>query len=143
MTPQDPHAESLRRLADFALAQVFRPEAAAQQAVQVLLPARDMLPAGHETPAQQWISVEALVTQLSATVYTAVYEVSTARLMRGLLGLSRDWPTLWREAVVVHVRATFGLDFTDATQLCTVEQEAHAALWEAHRALYGSPHDER
>jgi hypothetical protein len=61
--------------------------------------------------------------------------------MHGLLGLSRGWPTLWREAVVVYVRATFGLDLTDATQRRAVEQEAHAALWEAHRALYVSPHD--
>jgi hypothetical protein len=141
MTPQDPHAESLRRLGDFALAQVFRPEAAAQQAAQVLLPAQEVLPAGHETPAQQWISVEAVVTRLSAAVYTAVYEVYAARLMHGLLGLSRHWPTLWREAVMVHVRATFGLDMTDATQRRAVEQEAHAALWAAHRALYGSPYD--
>jgi hypothetical protein len=63
--------------------------------------------------------------------------------MHRLLGLSRDWPTLWREAMVVHVRTTFGLDVTDATQLCAVEQEAHTALWEARRALYGSPYDER
>jgi hypothetical protein len=115
---------------------------AAQQAAQVLLPAQDVLPAGHETPAPRWISVEALVTQLSRAAYTTVYEVSVARLIHGLLGLSRDWPTLWREAVVVHVRATFGLDVTDATQRRTVDQEAHAALWEAHHALYGSPYDE-
>jgi hypothetical protein len=70
-----------------------------------------------------------------------VYEVYAARLMHGLLGLFRDWPTLWREAVMVHVRATFGLDMTDATQRRTVEQEAHVALWKAHRALYGSPYD--
>ena len=141
MTSQYTHAESLRRLADFALAQVFRPEAAAQQAAQVLLPAQEVLPAGHEMPAQQWISVEALVTRLSAAVYTAIYELYAARLMHGLLGLSRDWPPLWREAVVVHVRATFGLDVTDATQLCVVEQEAHVALWKAHCALYGSPYE--
>ena len=92
---------------------------------------------------QGWISVEALVTRLSRAVYTAVYEVYVARLMHGLLGLSQDWPTLWREAVMVYVRATFGLDVTDATQRCAVDEEAHAALWGAHRALYGSPHDER
>jgi hypothetical protein len=141
MTPQDTHTESMRRLADFALVQVFRPGAAAQQAAQVLLPVQDVLAPGHETPAQQWISVEALVTRLSATVYTAIYEVYAARLMHRLLGLSRDWPTLWREAVVVHVRATFGLDFTDAHQRRFVEQEAHAALWAAHRTLYGSPYE--
>jgi hypothetical protein len=116
---------------------------AAQQAAQVLLPVQDVLPADHETSAPQWISVEALVTRLSRAVYTAVYEVYVARLMHGLLGWSRDWPTLWREAVVVYVRATFGQDVTDATQRCTVDEEAHAALWEAHRALYGSPYDER
>ena len=141
MTSQYTHAESLRRLADFALAQVFRPQTAARQAAQVLLPAQDVLPAGHETLAQRWISVEALVTRLSRALYTTVYEVYVARLMHGLLGRSRDWPTLWRQAVVVHVRATFGLDMTDATQRRAVEQEAHAALWEAHRALYGSPYD--
>jgi hypothetical protein len=141
MTSPYLHAESMRRLGDFALAQVFRSEAAAQQAAQVLLPAQDVLPAGHETPAQQWISVEAVVTRLSRAVYTAVYEVYVARLMHGLLGLSRDWPPLWREAVVVHVRAMFGLDMTDTTPLCAVEQEAHAALWTAHRALYGSPYE--
>jgi hypothetical protein len=141
MTPYYTHAESLRRLGDFALAQVFRPQTAAQQAAQVLLPVQEILPAGHETPAPRWISVEALVIRLSRAVYTTVYEVYVARLMHRLLGLSRDWPTLWREAVVVHVRATFGLDFTDATQLCTVEQEAHAALWAAYHALYGSPYE--
>jgi hypothetical protein len=143
MTSPYPHAESLRRLGDFALAQVFRPQAAAQQAAQVLLSAQEIFPAGHETSASQWISVEALVTRLSKAVYTTVYEVYIARLMHRLLELSQDWPTLWREAVVVYVRATFGLDVTDATQLCAVDEEAHAALWEAHRALYGSPHDER
>jgi hypothetical protein len=61
--------------------------------------------------------------------------------MHGLLRLSRDWPPLWREAVVVYVRATFGLDMTDTTQLCAIEQEAHAALWTAHCALYGSPYE--
>jgi hypothetical protein len=143
MIPQYTYAESMRRLGDFALAQVFRPQTAAQQAAQVLLPAQEVLPAGHETPAPPWISVEALVTQLSGAVYTAVYEVYVARLMHGLLGLSRGWPTLWREAVVVYVRATFGLDVTDAVQRRAVDEEAHAALWAAHRALYGSPHDKR
>jgi hypothetical protein len=142
MTPQYTHAESVRRLGDFALAQVFRPQTVAQQAAQVLLPTQEVLPAGHETPAPQWITVEALITQLSRAVYTAVYEVYVARLMHGLLGRSQDWPTLWREAVVVYVKATFGLELTDATQRCAVDQEAHAALWAAHRALYGSPYDE-
>ena len=141
MTPQYTHAESLRRLGDFALAQVFRPQTAAQRAAQVLLPVQEVFPAGHETPAPPWISVEALVTQLSRAVYTAMYEVYAARLMHRLLGLSRGWPTLWREAVVVYVRATFGLDVTDATQRRAMDQEAHAALWEAHRALYGSPYE--
>lgn len=143
MTSQYTHAESMRRLGDFALAQVFRPQAVAQQAAQVLLPAQEVFLAGHETPVQGWISVESLVTRLSRVVYTAVYEVYVARLMHGLLGLSQDWPTLWREAVVVYVKATFGLDVTDATQRCAVEQKAHEARWAAHRALYGSPYDER
>ena len=42
MTSQYTHAESMRRLGDFALAQVFRPQTAAQQAAQVLLPAQEV-----------------------------------------------------------------------------------------------------
>jgi hypothetical protein len=109
----------------------------------VLLPVEDVLPVGHEMSASRWISVEALVTRLSRAVYTAVYEVYVARLMHRLLELSGDWPTLWHEAVVVYIRATFGLDVTDAAQRRTVDEEALTALWEAHRALYGSPYSER
>jgi hypothetical protein len=72
-------------------------------------------------------------------VYTAVYEVYEARLMGWLQGCAQDWPTLWREAVVVYVKATFGVDLTDAAQRRAAEQEAHEALWEAHQALYGAP----
>jgi hypothetical protein len=143
MPSQYTHAERLRRLEDFALAQVFRPQTAAQHAAQVLLPVQAVFPAGNETSALQWVSVEALVARLSRAVYTAIYAVYVARLMHGLLGRSRDWPTLWREAVVVYVNATFGLDIMDTTQRRTVDQEANEALWEAHRALYGLPHDAR
>jgi hypothetical protein len=84
---------------------------------------------------------EVRYTPNGTAVATFGLEVYAARLMHGLLGRSRDWPPLWREAVVVHVRATFGLDMTDTTQLCAVEQEARAALWAAYHALYGSPYE--
>jgi hypothetical protein len=141
MTPS-PHHDFLSRLGAFVLAQVFRPHEAAPYAAQVLLPAREVPPAGRgASAAREWISVEALVTRLSRASYTPLYEVSVARLVHRLLGLSQGWPALWREALTVSVRSMLGVDLTDAAQLHAVDEEAYEALWEAHCALYGSPHD--
>jgi hypothetical protein len=129
----------LRRLADFALAQVFYPHEAPQQAARVLLPVREGLPDACQPPAATWISVEALVTHLSRAAYAALYEVFEARLMHRLLGGARDWPTLWREALIVYVHATFGVDCTDTAQLQAMDEEASRARGEACRALYGAP----
>jgi hypothetical protein len=134
------HQEALQRLGAFALAQVFRPHEAAHYAAQVLLPAWEVLPADCQTPARAWISVEALVTRLGPTVSTSLYEVYEARLVHRLLGISQGWPTLWREALTVYFRATFGVDLSDAAQCQAVDDAAARARWEASQALYGSPH---
>ena len=142
MTPRDPSVDALRRLGDFALAQVFRPHEAASYAAQVLLPRGEGLLTACGTPAAPaWISVEALVTRLREAAYSSVYEVYVARLGRWLQHGTAAWPALWREAVAVHCVATFGVDLADEAQLQALEHEAHDALWEAHRALYGSPYD--
>jgi hypothetical protein len=78
------------------------------------------------------------VTRLETVVAAApVYELAEARLCRGLQRLVIPWPRLWGEAVTVYVAATLGVDLTDAAQLHALDQAAHAALWEAHDALYG------
>jgi hypothetical protein len=127
----------LQRLGDFALAHVFHPETAPAAAAQVLLPAA-AVPAAGRGADPHWVRVPDLVTHLETVVAAApVYELAEARLCRGLQRLVIPWPRLWGEAVTVYVAATLGVDLTDAAQLHALDQAAHAALWEAHDALYG------
>lgn len=132
-------ALSLQRLSAFALAQVFHPETAPAAAAQVLLSA-PAVPAAGRGADPQWVCVPDLVTHLETAVATApVYEVAAARLFRWVQRLIVLWPRLWREAVIVSVAATRGVDLTDEAQLQGLDREAHAALWEVHDALYGPP----
>lgn len=127
----------LQRLGDFALAQIFHPETAAAAAAQVLLPVAAVPAAGRGTDPH-WVRVSDLLPHLeTAGAVAPVYELVEARLYRGLQRLVMPWPRLWRDAVTVYVADTLGVDLTDEAQLQTLDQEAHAALWEAHEALYG------
>lgn len=117
----------LQRLGAFALAQVFHPATA---------------PAAGRGADPHWVGIPDLIQRLETAVAGApapVYELVEARLSRGLQRLIAPWPRLWGEAVTVSMAATRGVELTDEAQLQAVEQEAHAALWAAHDALYG-PH---
>ena len=129
----------LQRLSAFALAQAFHPETAPAAAAQVLLPAT-AVPAAGRGADPQWVSIPDLIQRLETAVAGApVYELVEARLYRWVQRLVMPWPQLWREAVIVYVATTLGVELTDEAQLQALEQEAHAALWAAHDALYG-PH---
>jgi hypothetical protein len=96
------------------------------------------VPAAGRGADPYWVRVPDLVTHLETAVAAApVYELSEARLYRWLQQLIAPWPQLWGEAVTVYVAATLGVDLTDEAQLQALDQAAHAALWEAHDALYG------
>ena len=53
--------ESLRRLGNFVLAQVFRPNEAASVAAQVLIPAAEVPCRRRGTPPTAWVSVAEIV----------------------------------------------------------------------------------
>ena len=127
----------LQRLGDFALAQIFHPDLAPAAAAQVLLPVA-AVPAAGRGADLHWVRVPDLLTRLETAVAAApVYELVEARLYRWVQHLSAPWPRLWREAVTVYVATTLGVDLTDEAQFLALDQAAHAALWEAHDALYG------
>jgi hypothetical protein len=127
----------LRRLGDFALAQIFHPDMAPAAAAQVLLPVA-AVPAAGRGADPHWVRVPDLLTRLETAVAAApVYELLEARLYRWVQHLIAPWPRLWREAVTVYVATALGVDLTDDAQLQALDQAAHTALWEAHAALYG------
>jgi hypothetical protein len=103
----------------------------------VLLPAT-AVPAAGWGADPHWVCIPDLVHSLETAVAPApVYELVEARFSRGLQRLIAPWPRLWGEAVTVYVAATRGVELTDEVQLHALDQAAHAALWEAHEALYG------